>query len=214
MAAAGGDVDRRRLADAAGRRRGSAIGGPGTCAVQGNLDPAALLAPREAVERETRAVLAAPRGRDGHVFNLGHGVLPATPLEHLQRVVDLVHDETERTPASDASPAAPVGVLVMAYGTASGPDDIERYYTDIRGGRSAQPRAPAGAAGSVRRDRQRLPAARHDARAGRGSGRASQRRRRRPHLPRVPRHEALAAVHPRGRRGHARRRRRREASAS
>ena len=67
--------------------------------------------------------------------------------------------------------AAPIGVLVMAYGTADGPDDIERYYTDIRGGRAPSPEHLAGAAGALRGDRQRLPAARHDARAGRGTGR-------------------------------------------
>jgi uroporphyrinogen decarboxylase len=64
--------------------------------VQGNLDPSVLLAPWEAVEREALDVLASAGGRDGHVFNLGHGVLPATPVEHLQRLVDLVHGRTER----------------------------------------------------------------------------------------------------------------------
>ena len=96
MAAAGGDVigvDRRTPLDAAWER----VGGPAARAVQGNLDPAALLAPLDVVERETRAVLTSAGGRDGHVFNLGHGVLPDTPVAHLQRVVDLVHDLTERS---------------------------------------------------------------------------------------------------------------------
>ena len=95
MAAAGGDVlgiDWKTPLDAGWAR----VGGPGMRAVQGNLDPAVLLATPEAVERETRAVLAAAGGHDGHIFNLGHGVLPATPVEQLQRVVDLVHIETER----------------------------------------------------------------------------------------------------------------------
>ena len=70
------------------------------------------------------------------MFNLGHGVLPQTPVEHLQRLVDLVHERTERPADMTGSP---IGVLVMAYGTASGPDDIERYYTDIRGGRAPTP---------------------------------------------------------------------------
>jgi uroporphyrinogen decarboxylase len=93
MAEAGGDVigvDWMTPLDAAWRRVG-----PGR-AVQGNLDPAVLLAPWEAVEREARAVLKDAGARDGHVFNLGHGVLPDTPVEHLQRLVDLVHRETER----------------------------------------------------------------------------------------------------------------------
>jgi len=44
-------------------------------------------------------VLTAAGGRDGHIFNLGHGVLPPTEVAQLQRVVELVHTETERTPA-------------------------------------------------------------------------------------------------------------------
>jgi uroporphyrinogen decarboxylase len=65
-------------------------------AIQGNLDPAVLLGPWDAVERKARDVLARAAGRDGHVFNLGHGVLPETPVEHLQRLVDLVHEDTAR----------------------------------------------------------------------------------------------------------------------
>jgi uroporphyrinogen decarboxylase len=73
------------------------VGGPRERAVQGNLDPSALLAPWERTEPEVRAVLAAAGERDGHVFNLGHGVLPGTDVAQLQRVVDLVHADTERT---------------------------------------------------------------------------------------------------------------------
>jgi uroporphyrinogen decarboxylase len=64
--------------------------------IQGNLDPAVCLAPWEAVEAKALAVLRRAGGRDGHVFNLGHGVLPDTPVENLQRLVDLVHERTER----------------------------------------------------------------------------------------------------------------------
>ena len=63
----------------------------GPRAIQGNLDPAALLAPAPELERQTRDVLARARGRPGHIFNLGHGVLPDTPVEALQRVVEWVH---------------------------------------------------------------------------------------------------------------------------
>jgi uroporphyrinogen decarboxylase len=66
-------------------------------AVQGNLDPGVCLAPWEAVEAKALAVLRRAGGRDGHVFNLGHGVLPGTPVENLQRLVDLVHERTART---------------------------------------------------------------------------------------------------------------------
>jgi uroporphyrinogen decarboxylase len=66
-------------------------------ALQGNLDPAVLLAPWEVVADGARDVLRRAGGRDGHVFNLGHGVLPDTPVGTLQRLVDLVHAETERS---------------------------------------------------------------------------------------------------------------------
>ncbi len=64
--------------------------GPGR-AVQGNLDPAVLFAPWPVVEQEVRRVLAEGAGAEGHVFNLGHGVLPSTDPGVLTRVVDLVH---------------------------------------------------------------------------------------------------------------------------
>jgi uroporphyrinogen decarboxylase len=90
MAAAGADVVgvdwRVSLADA--RRRI----GPGR-AVQGNLDPVTCLAPWEVVASEVRRTLRDGRG-PGHVFNLGHGVLPSTDPDVLRRIVDLVHAET------------------------------------------------------------------------------------------------------------------------
>ncbi len=63
-------------------------------AVQGNLDPAALLCPWEVVERETIAVLDSAAGRPGHIFNLGHGVLPQTDPDTLTRLVGLVRERT------------------------------------------------------------------------------------------------------------------------
>lgn len=68
--------------------------GPGV-AVQGNLDPTACLAPWAVLAEEARAVLAVA-GERGHVFNLGHGVLPSTDPDQLCRLVDLVHTETAR----------------------------------------------------------------------------------------------------------------------
>jgi uroporphyrinogen decarboxylase len=62
--------------------------------VQGNLDPAVLLAPWPRVEAATRDVLARARGRSGHIFNLGHGVLPQTDPDVLTRLRELVHAET------------------------------------------------------------------------------------------------------------------------
>jgi uroporphyrinogen decarboxylase len=64
-------------------------------ALQGNLDPVALLAGWDAAAAKTREVLAAARDAGaGHVFNLGHGVLPATDPTLLTRLVRLVHEET------------------------------------------------------------------------------------------------------------------------
>jgi len=63
-------------------------------AVQGNLDPAALLCPWDVVEREATAVLDRAGGRAGHIFNLGHGVLPQTDPDTLTRLVGLVRERT------------------------------------------------------------------------------------------------------------------------
>jgi uroporphyrinogen decarboxylase len=59
-------------------------------AVQGNMDPCALLGPREVALKHARRVLAEADGRPGHVFNLGHGILPETPVDNVQAVVDFV----------------------------------------------------------------------------------------------------------------------------
>jgi uroporphyrinogen decarboxylase len=60
-------------------------------AVQGNMDPCALLTTREVAERHAQRVLDAAGGRPGHVFNLGHGILPETPVDNVRAVVDYVH---------------------------------------------------------------------------------------------------------------------------
>jgi len=89
QASAGGDVIGLdwRIALSEGRRL------VGDKAVQGNLDPVLLLGPWEGVEEAARWILAQDGGRPGHVFNLGHGVLPGTDPDHLVRLVDLVHEE-------------------------------------------------------------------------------------------------------------------------
>jgi uroporphyrinogen decarboxylase len=68
----------------------------GRVAVQGNLDPVVLLTDPETVAREARAVLAAAGGAPGHVFNLGHGILPGTPPAHVDALVDVVHQASVR----------------------------------------------------------------------------------------------------------------------
>ncbi len=83
-------VDWRVPLDEAARRIG-----PGK-AVQGNLDPAVVFAPWEAVETATRRVLRDAEGLEGHVFNLGHGVGPQTDPDVLARIVELVHEVTTR----------------------------------------------------------------------------------------------------------------------
>ncbi|WP_263164705.1 uroporphyrinogen decarboxylase [Streptomyces sp. SCSIO ZS0520] len=83
-------VDWRVPLDEAARRVG-----PGK-ALQGNLDPAVLFAGPEAVEAKTREILDAAAGLDGHVFNLGHGVLPTTDPDALSRLVEYVHTQTKR----------------------------------------------------------------------------------------------------------------------
>jgi uroporphyrinogen decarboxylase len=62
-----------------------------TVAVQGNLDPAVLFGPFEEVERHAIRILERAGGRPGHIFNLGHGIMPHTPVDHVLRLVDLVH---------------------------------------------------------------------------------------------------------------------------
>jgi uroporphyrinogen decarboxylase len=90
FASAGGEVvgiDWRIPLDDAWRRIGESQ------AIQGNLDPAALLAPASERDRQVRDILAraAGGGRPGHIFNLGHGVLPETDVDAVKAVVDLVH---------------------------------------------------------------------------------------------------------------------------
>ncbi len=63
----------------------------GDVAIQGNLDPAVMLTTPEIVERQAREILSRAGGRPGHIFNLGHGILPGTPLENVTRLIDTVH---------------------------------------------------------------------------------------------------------------------------
>jgi uroporphyrinogen decarboxylase len=60
--------------------------------IQGNLDPTMLMAPWEVVERSARDILQQAGGRPGHIFNLGHGVLPQTDFVQLQRLAEFVHE--------------------------------------------------------------------------------------------------------------------------
>jgi uroporphyrinogen decarboxylase len=93
MRAAGGSViglDWRVDLDAAWARVGYDV------AVQGNLDPATLLAPVAEIRRRAAAILDQAAARPGHIFNLGHGVLPTTPPDHVRALVDAVHELSAR----------------------------------------------------------------------------------------------------------------------
>jgi len=91
FAAAGGDVigvDWRLDLDRAWDRVGP------DRAVQGNLDPVALFAPWEVLRARADGVLARANGRTGHIFNLGHGILPGTPVDNVKRLAEHVHAVT------------------------------------------------------------------------------------------------------------------------
>ena len=90
---AGGDVigaDWRTPLDEAWERIGH------DRAVQGNLDPTILLAPLERIFEAIDDVLERAGGRPGHIFNLGHGILPMTPVEHVQAAARYVHQQTRQ----------------------------------------------------------------------------------------------------------------------
>lgn len=89
MREAGGDVigiDWRVRLDAAWQRVGHDV------AVMGNLDPVALFADREVLIKQAKRILDQAGGRPGHIFNLGHGILPETPVENVIALVDFVHE--------------------------------------------------------------------------------------------------------------------------
>jgi uroporphyrinogen decarboxylase len=89
MAATGADViglDWRQPLDEGWRAVGH------NHAVQGNLDPITLFAPVEILEQRVKEVLRAANGRPGHIFNLGHGIVPTTPVENVQAVVKMVRE--------------------------------------------------------------------------------------------------------------------------
>ncbi|MGA9996567.1 MAG: uroporphyrinogen decarboxylase family protein, partial [Pyrinomonadaceae bacterium] len=92
MRKAGGDVigfDWRVRLDEAWRRVGDV-------AVMGNLDPVALFADQSYIRSQARKILERARGRDGHIFNLGHGILPETPVENVIALVEAVHELSHR----------------------------------------------------------------------------------------------------------------------
>ena len=93
MKRAGGDVigvDWRVDIDEAWGRIGYDV------AIQGNLDPVVLIAPVDLIEKEVKRILDGVKGRPGHIFNLGHGILPNTPAENVAALVDMVHEYSSK----------------------------------------------------------------------------------------------------------------------
>ncbi len=93
MRQAGGDVigvDWRIHLGEAWKKIGYDVG------IQGNLDPTLLFAPPQRIRKAVRAILAAAENRSGHIFNLGHGILPETPIDHVRLMVDAVHEMSQR----------------------------------------------------------------------------------------------------------------------
>jgi len=93
LRAAGGDIiglDWRINLDEGWDRIGYDVG------IQGNLDPAALLASPKEIRRRVAEILKQAGGRPGHIFNLGHGVLPETPVENVVAMVQAVHELSTR----------------------------------------------------------------------------------------------------------------------
>ncbi len=89
MKEAGGDiigVDWRIDLQEAWKRIGYDVG------IQGNLDPAVLLGPIDLIRKEVKRILNQAKGRPGHIFNLGHGILPKTPVDHVEALIDIVHE--------------------------------------------------------------------------------------------------------------------------
>ncbi|MBE3603424.1 uroporphyrinogen decarboxylase, partial [bacterium] len=93
MRDAGGDiigVDWRVDLAHAWARLGDGVG------VQGNFDPIALFADTDEIRRRAKAILDAAAGRPGHIFNLGHGILPETPVDNVRALIDIVHELSAR----------------------------------------------------------------------------------------------------------------------
>jgi uroporphyrinogen decarboxylase len=92
MRQAGGDVfsiDWRIPIDVAWQRLGYDV------AIQGNLDPAVLLADSGLIKAQAADILARVKNKPGHIFNLGHGILPETPPENVRQLVEFVHERTQ-----------------------------------------------------------------------------------------------------------------------
>ena len=126
MAATGADViglDWRQPLDEGWRAVGHGH------AVQGNLDPITLFAPFEVLELRVKEILRAANGRPGHIFNLGHGIVPGTPVENVQAVVAHGRSSAWRPPVAKQA------VLLLAHGTPETVEQIPEYLRNVVSGR-------------------------------------------------------------------------------
>ena len=157
--------------------------------VQGNLDPAALLAPWRELRPRIDDVLDRAAGRPGHVFNVGHGLVPQTPVDNVRRLVEHVRERTARDRAPpDRRPRHGVRRARVARGDPRLPRGHPGGPPDAAGG-------PRRDHGELPRDRRALAAARRDADAGRRARGCPRRR-----LPVLSRDAPLVAVDRGGRR--------------
>ena len=106
-------------------------------AVQGNLDPIMLFAEEDLLRERVRQILAQAGGRPGHIFNLGHGIVPGTPVENVQRVVQYVR---EFSAVPGGHPCLMLAsqrhaVLLLAHGTPESLDQIPEYLRNVTSGR-------------------------------------------------------------------------------
>ena len=76
------------------------------CAVQGNLDPCVLFADKKLIRGRSEEILKQAAGRPGHIFNLGHGILPETPVDHVKALVEYVHEFSAKLIEKEASARA------------------------------------------------------------------------------------------------------------
>jgi len=65
-------------------------------AIQGNLDPVVLFGPVDSIKKEVKRILKGTEGRPGHIFNLGHGILPNTPVDHVAALIEMVHEYSSK----------------------------------------------------------------------------------------------------------------------
>ncbi|HEY5382188.1 MAG TPA: uroporphyrinogen decarboxylase [Acidobacteriaceae bacterium] len=99
-------LDWRIPLDEGWRALGLHSDGTAPTAVQGNLDPITLFAPEAVLEAHVKEILAQAAGRPGHIFNLGHGIVPNTPVDAVLHVVDLIKRHSHTTPRTSNEPTS------------------------------------------------------------------------------------------------------------